>query len=94
MTLTDSALSVGGDIPGNTSFFNWIKCTSNAGLPNAPTTYGAHLGIERTSYSALELVTDNVGYIDITCPSVDTNARFTYTLAPTAWVGKLHQLSE
>ena len=69
--------------------FNWLKCTASSGSPVTPTTYGAYLGNDGTAYSALELVCDTLGYIDITSQNVDTTARMAYNISSQYWLWEI-----
>ncbi|MFM7982875.1 MAG: hypothetical protein ACKPKO_26485 [Candidatus Fonsibacter sp.] len=83
--ITVGSITTTGNITGNVGSFRWLKCTASSGRPLTPTTYGAYLGNDGTYYSALELVCDTRGYIDITSPNVDSKARMAYNIPSQYW---------
>ena len=71
------------NITAATGEFNYIKCTATSGRLGAPPSYGAYLGNDSQLFSALELVCDTIGYIDVTTPNNDFKGRFSYNIPST-----------
>jgi len=82
---TSGSITASGNVTCNVGTFNWLRCTASSGRPITPTTYGAYLGNDGAAYSALELVCDTVGYIDVTTPNNDSKARYGFHIPSQYW---------